>query len=448
MPMPAYDLIALGATGFTGRQLVRALRRQAAGRGLRLALAGRRPAALAELAGADFDVLQADLLEPASIHALARQGRVLLNLAGPYAERGEAVLAACIGAGHHHLDLSGETFWMRQMVRQHHAIALRKQALAVNACGYEALPFELCAQGAAAALMNRCGERLAKLDVVVHFTGPTLTRLSDALSGGTLASMRMVLAHDRSDSLQRMDCLLPEPLPEGWSAKAASLANAAPLAPWWDAEAKSVMAPTLPAPFVNPPLLLRSAALAPDRFAPTFRYREGLALRGMAEGLLARFAGLLPAGEGPLARLGLAGLGGASLATQWSAAASLAAPLAAFSAASQSDTARQALQKLIERFGPQPGEGPSEAMLDAMGYRLDWRAAGERGARLSGSLHAQGHPGYRSTPEMMAAVGLALAEGRLGRGRAGVLGPGAAFGPEALPLLQPAGLNWTIHEAA
>jgi hypothetical protein len=45
-------------------------------------------------------------------------------------------------------------------------------------------------------------------------------------------------------------------------------------------------------------------------------------------------------------------------------------------------------------------------------------------------------------------VGLALAEGRLGQGRAGVLGPGAAFGPEALPLLQPAGLNWTIHEAA
>ncbi len=446
MPKSRFDLIVLGATGFTGRQLVRALRRQAAGRGLKLALAGRRPEALAELAGSDFATLAADLDQPESLETLARSGRVLLNLAGPYAERGEAMLLACLQANCHHLDLSGETFWMRRMVQRHHALALRRKTLAVHACGYETLPFELCAQGAAQALQARHGERLAGLNIAVHFTGPPLARLGDALSGGTLASMRMVLAHDHSNSLQRMDCLLPEDLPLGWNANAVALANAAPLSPWWDEPAASVMAPALPAPFVNPPLLLRSAALAPERFAPNFRYREGLAMRDLAERLLAPFSRHAPGSDNLLARWTLAGLGGASLAAQWSAAAAIAAPLAAFASATQSDAARQALQTLLERFGPKPGEGPSDAALDAMGYELHWQAQGEAGTALSGKLTAQGHPGYRSTPEMMAAVGLALAEGRLGRGRAGVLGPGAAFGPEALPLLHDAGLNWTMDD--
>jgi short subunit dehydrogenase-like uncharacterized protein len=95
--------------------------------------------------------------------------------------------------------------------------------------------------------------------------------------------------------------------------------------------------------------------------------------------------------------------------------------------------------------GPKPGEGPSREQLDAMGYELTLRAVGERGTPLQALLSAQGHPGYRSTPEMMAAVGLALAEGRLGQGKAGVLSPGAAFGAEALEFLESAHVRWSIN---
>ena len=55
------DLALLGATGFTGRQLVRALRRQAAGSGLRVLLAGRRADLLSELAGSDFETQVCDI---------------------------------------------------------------------------------------------------------------------------------------------------------------------------------------------------------------------------------------------------------------------------------------------------------------------------------------------------------------------------------------------------
>jgi short subunit dehydrogenase-like uncharacterized protein len=46
----------------------------------------------------------------------------------------------------------------------------------------------------------------------------------------------------------------------------------------------------------------------------------------------------------------------------------------------------------------------------------------------------------------MAAVGLALAAGRLGQGRSGWLSPGAAFGPEGLDELAQAGVTWELHE--
>lgn len=440
-----FDILVLGATGFTGRQLVHALLRQVEGRGLRIALAGRRPEALAALQSG-LPIVQADAQDDASMAKLARSGHVLLNLAGPYAELGERVIAACVAGGCHHLDLSGEVFWMRRMLHRHHQRAVDAGVLLVPACGYEALPFDLATQAVAHQLWRRHGERCAKVDIAIHLTGAAMTRLSDAVSGGTLASMRAVLEHDQTNSLQRMDCLLPESpddLPEGWNANAVALANAAPLSPWWDADWASVMAPALPAPFINPALVLRSAALAPAAFTPGFRYREGLQMRDAVERLLGPLARALPAS--PWVQ---ASLGGTSRAAQWSGAATLAAPLAALSAAAgrQRSLGKQALQRLIEIVGPKPGEGPRPELLDGIAYELHVRAEGEGGTVQRALLRASGHPGYRSTPEMLAAVGLGLAEGRLGEGRAGLLSPGAAFGVDALPLLEAAGVRWTLEK--
>jgi short subunit dehydrogenase-like uncharacterized protein len=441
-----YDLLALGASGYTGQQLVRALKRQSQGRGLRIALAGRNPDKL-EALESGFDVLSADARDAAALERLARQGRVLLNLAGPYAEIGESVVQACLAARCHHLDLSGEVFWMRQMVQRHHLAALKRGVLVVLACGYEALPFDVSTLAVAQHMLEVHEERCSQVEIAVRFTGKEITRLSDALSGGTLASVRTVLRFDHSDSSQRMDCLMPDPLPDGWDADDTAARNAAPLAPWWDASVGSVMAPHLPAPFINPPLVLRTVALNAEAFTPEFKFREGLQMRDSVEKLLGPLARALPA-----ASLIQAGLAGTSRAAQWSAAATLAAPLAAISAATGAGGAsgrsamlgRQALQQLIELVGPKPGEGPSLEQLDGMGYELTVRALGEWGTPVTGHLLAQGHPGYRSTPEMMAAMGLALAEERLGADRAGVLSPGAAFGVEALPRLEAAGVQWSI----
>jgi short subunit dehydrogenase-like uncharacterized protein len=126
-------------------------------------------------------------------------------------------------------------------------------------------------------------------------------------------------------------------------------------------------------------------------------------------------------------------------------AASVAAPLANLSAtiAGPLRFQRQALRALLQRLVPKPGTGPSECALDAIGYELEVVARGVRGARFRGRVVAQGHPGYRSTPEMAVCMALGLADGSLGRTpHVGIVSPAAGLGIEAVPALAAAGVDF------
>jgi short subunit dehydrogenase-like uncharacterized protein len=206
--------------------------------------------------------------------------------------------------------------------------------------------------------------------------------------------------------------------------------NAIEWAPRHDAELGCVTAPTVPAPFINPPMVLRSWALMADEtlFTPDFRYHEGTHMGSQVAA--PRF---LPAA--------------ATLALQYAAAASLAAPLAGLGATVSGplEFQRRALQKLIERFAPRPGEGPSEAALDETGYAFDIFAIGAGGQKLRGRMDAEGHAGYRSTPEMAVAVANGLALGTLGHTpHFGIVTPASGLGLEAVAALEPAGVRFSL----
>jgi len=427
-----FELILLGATGFTGRQAVRAALRQRPDAGF--AVAGRDAARLHALvaemlpAGARVpEILVADTRDAPSLQALARQAQVLFNLAGPYHATGDAVVAACIAAGTHYLDLSAETFWMQRLVREQHAAAVAAGVKIMPCAGYEALPFDLATLWAAHQLRELAGERCAAVTIGVTLTGRLSTDPRDLVSGGTAASVLEMLAHDQSDCLRDMACLLPPGSP---AHDDVARRNALQWLPRYDEDLQSVLAPTLPGPFINPPVILRGIALAQDAtlFSDDFRYLEGT----------------------PMARL-LPGAGNwlpqpASRALQWAMAASVAAPLAHLSAtiAGPLRFQRQALRALLQRLVPSPGSGPSERALDAIGYELEVVARGERGARFRGRVVAAGHPGYRSTPEMAVCVALGLADGSLGRTpHFGIVSPAAGLGIEAVPALRAAGVRFT-----
>ena len=66
-------------------------------------------------------------------------------------------------------------------------------------------------------------------------------------------------------------------------------------------------------------------------------------------------------------------------------------------------------------------------------------AVGAGGQRLRGRVAGQGHPGYRSTPEMAVAVAAGVALGTLGgTPHCGVVTPATGLGLEAVPALEAA----------
>jgi short subunit dehydrogenase-like uncharacterized protein len=424
MAAKPFDVVILGATGFTGRQAVRAMRRQ--GEGVRWAIAGRNAQAMQALVGEGTKrgapkpgVLLADTTDADSLHTLAAQTKVLLNLAGPYALTGEAVVQACIANGTHHLDLTGETFWVRQLIQRHHRAAEQAGVKIIPSCGYEVLPFDIATLWIADALRQRHGQACREVKLIVSFTGKRMTSLADAASGGTVASMRMLLELDTTDCMRNMACLLPE---DRRDAAVVARGSAIAWVPQYDNDVKAVTAPTVPAPFINPPMVLRSWALIDDEtlFAPDFSYHEGTHM-----GNLVNAPAFVPAV--------------AMLPLQFAAAASLAAPLAGLGATVSGplEFQRNALRKL--------GEGPSEAALDNTGYAFDLFATGVGGQRVQGRMEAGGHPGYRSTPEMAVAMANGLALGTLGRTpHFGVVTPASGLGLEAVPALIPAGVRFSL----
>ena len=141
-----------------------------------------------------------------------------------------------------------------------------------------------------------------------------------------------------------------------------------------------MLAPTLPGPFINPPVILRGVALIddPTLFAADFGYREGTRVDGLVPGV-----DRLPKAI--------------SLGLQWGAAAAIAAPLLNLAATIGGPLRlqREALRRVLEALAPKRGSGPSDAALDAMGYAFDVRAKSSDGQRFAGRVEAasNGLPG-------------------------------------------------------
>ncbi|KAL8528404.1 hypothetical protein ACS0TY_006006 [Phlomoides rotata] len=112
-----YDVIILGASGFTGKYVVREVLKflSTTNSPLKsLALAGRSPSRLSEAlkwasSGADsppeIPIITAD---PNSLSRLAAQAKIILNCVGPFKLYGPPVVEACVEAGCDYIDITGE----------------------------------------------------------------------------------------------------------------------------------------------------------------------------------------------------------------------------------------------------------------------------------------------------------------------------------------------------
>ena len=415
--MAANDVVLFGPTGVTGREVARHLATRAPELGLRWAVAGRDrdriEAVLEGLPGRPDDILVADVTDEGSIEAMVTSATVVANLVGPYARHGEPVYRACAAHGVHELDLTGEIDWVRAMIDAYDDLATDSGARIVPTAGFEALPFDLGTLFAAHALHERTGDPVVSVDVAVSITSESrMSALTDAVSGGTYISMM--------DAMRRG----PGPVltdPYVLDTPSSTASGRYDLRPRKHPATGQWLGPMFPAPYLNPPVVHRSAALLRDSddpiFHPDFAFREGTA----TDSTVPRPAAGATAAALSALTTGLAGLGRIP------------------------ERARLPITDWLLAAGPKSGDGPKPEDLDDWRYRLDIRATDARGSRLDAVVEAEGHPGYKSTATMVGEAALALADPASGvPDGAGFLTPATALGLGTLDRFEAAGVRFRL----
>ncbi|XP_023292235.2 saccharopine dehydrogenase-like oxidoreductase [Lucilia cuprina] len=145
------DVIIFGATGFTGKYTV--YEACSVLENIRWGIAGRNrdklEAVLKDMGAKanknlmDTPIILADVNDEKSLVEMAKRCRVVVNLCGPYRFYGEPVVRACIEAGTHHVDVSGEPQYMETMQLKYHAKAQEKGVYIISACGFDSIPADM-----------------------------------------------------------------------------------------------------------------------------------------------------------------------------------------------------------------------------------------------------------------------------------------------------------------
>lgn len=414
------DVVVFGATGVTGRNVAAYLAERAGATGLRWAPAGRDASKLARVLGEVGvrapETITADVGDPASLAAMASRTRVVLDLVGPYTVYGRPVIEACVAAGAHYADLTGELPFVRQTIADFQGPATAAGVKLVQVCGFEALPPDLMVALADECARERWGEGLAAADLTVTLIAPPgPPRPSDAVSGGTFQSLSSVTAAQDAALITDPAMLITDP------AVAAAVRRVSPiaLAPRRGSDG-AVLAPMAPAAFINPAVIHRSAALiaaAAARPAQPFRYRESIVLGGDAITLPARWV-----------------LAGAMSASQIGIRALVRAR----------PSLRRPLASAMSRFGPPSGFGPTGDRLEGWRWAMELGGRTGAGRRLGVRLDADGHPGYLSTARLLGEAGILLSEDGATPERSGCLTPAAALGTACVDRFAHARLRFSV----
>ncbi|XP_029169228.1 saccharopine dehydrogenase-like oxidoreductase [Nylanderia fulva] len=143
------DIIIFGATGYTGKYVVKDIVKFSKEQKIKFGVAGRRKevleAVLKEFASdiEDVPIILADIKDEESLKEMTNQAKVIINCCGPYRFYGEPVVKACIATHTHYVDVSGEPQFMERMQLEYNKAAQEAGVYIVSACGFDSIPADL-----------------------------------------------------------------------------------------------------------------------------------------------------------------------------------------------------------------------------------------------------------------------------------------------------------------
>jgi len=139
-----YKIVIFGATGFTGELCAKFMSERYSD--IPMAIAGRSQEKLEKIKAKhnlSFPIIVADAFDVDALDKMCKDAEVVLSTAGPYHKYGSDLLGACVKNGCHYVDITGESFWIKDMIEKHHTEAGEKGLRIINACGFDSAPSDL-----------------------------------------------------------------------------------------------------------------------------------------------------------------------------------------------------------------------------------------------------------------------------------------------------------------
>jgi len=139
-----YKIVIFGATGFTGELCAKFMSEKYSD--IPIAIAGRSLEKLEKIKNKHdlpFPTIVADAFDVNALEKMCKDTEVVLSTAGPYHKYGSDLLGACVKNDCHYVDITGESFWIKDMIEKHHKEASNKGVRIINACGFDSAPSDL-----------------------------------------------------------------------------------------------------------------------------------------------------------------------------------------------------------------------------------------------------------------------------------------------------------------
>ncbi|MBZ5504454.1 MAG: saccharopine dehydrogenase NADP-binding domain-containing protein [Acidobacteriia bacterium] len=404
MSQRQYDVVLYGASGFTGRQTVEYFAGNTHQSEVRWAIAGRNRQALEAAraqAGEDAqsaDILVADAHDQQAVDVIVSRTRILLTTAGPFSLYGSKIVDACVRYKTHYVDITGETFWVRDLIDRYHDRAAADGTRIIPCCGFDSVPSDLGTYLVVRQMQKSLGADCREVKSFYQIRG--------GLNGGTFASASNAQASGQSARMREPFLLNP---PKTRSAEELKL-NRDPREARFDSDIGAWATPFVMG-VANTRIVRRSAGLFEqwnESYGPEFRYQE--------------FQKYGPPMARTKAFITLAGLG-------------------ALQAGLKSSFGR----RLLRSLAPKPGQGPSQKTMDNGFFRCDLVGIAADGRKIYGVVFDKGDPGNRATVKFLceSALSLALNADELpgGQQRGGILTPATGLGDVLVQRLRNAGMR-------
>jgi len=267
------------------------------------------------------------------------------------------LLASCVKNGTHYADLTGELFWLKDMMARYDEEAKQNKVKLVPVCGFDSVPSDLGAKCVAEIFRKELNEDTK------HVKG-VYWGMKGGFSGGTVASgMEMT----SSENISKTIAMSKDPQSLNPSDNKNGLDVRDPDNCFWDPELKQYLSPFIMGP-LNSRVVRRSNAL--NKYGPEFTYEEWMKSSSWFNAKLITWGMFI-------------------------ANVAMASPY---------------LRPIAQRVTPKPGEGPEEKDMPNGYAKIKYFGeSAKTGRKAVCELTINGDPGYYITARMIAEAGLDMA---------------------------------------